>query len=155
MILDNALYDDQEYPDPQIAVRFRLVGEDVDLNEVSEILDLVPIRIKTPCDWPEVIKNPKIELPDSFKPSYLWEYSIPYKICTDVSVRFEEILSILKGKEITVNKLKERYPLEVSFEVGIQAHHYPSNMPAMILTQEIITFISSLGASIGFSMCLD
>ena len=151
-LFDEILQDSLAYIDPEIAVTFCLTGKEVDLNEISERLDLIPDKSKTPDDSTEAIKNPKTELPDYLEPCYLWEYTVPYEVCNDVSVRFEEMLMILKDKENNINDLKEKFKLEVSFTVGIQAHHDPGNMPAVYLTEEIIAFAASIGADIGFDM---
>jgi len=142
----------------EISITFCLSGKfgiEVDLNEISERLNLAPARARTPIDWPEAIKNPKNELPDEYKPKYTWDYDVQYKECKAVSIRFEELLETLRGKEKIINELKERFALKASFLVSIHAQHDQCNLPEVFLTQEIITFVASIGAEIGFDMYLD
>ena len=77
-----------------------------------------------------------------------------YKECKTVSIRFEELLETLRGKEKIINELKERFALKASFVVGIHAQHDQCNLPEVFLTQEIITFVALIGAEIGFDMYL-
>ena len=65
----------------KISITFCLSGKfgiEVDLNEISALLNLNPTETRTPDDWPEAIKNPKNELPDEFKPRYCWDFGQQY-----------------------------------------------------------------------------
>ena len=145
-----------EIQEPKINIEFYLEGrEKVELDEISKRLNIIPNTTKTPADWPEAIKNPQIELPDELKPRYVWELDIGYKYCKSVSDRFDIIFEILKGKEIIINELKEKFSLNASFVVSIYAQHDQCNMPEIFLTEDIILFMAVIGAEIGFDMYLD
>lgn len=142
----------------EIRITFYLVGKNglhVDLNYISERLNLFSTKTRTPDDWPDYIKNPNNELPDELKPRYLWEFDMQYEKCNAVSTRFEEMLKIFKDKAKIINELKDQFILEAGFEVGIHAQHDQGNLPEMCLTKEIIMFAASIEADIGFDMYLD
>ena len=153
--MDNMLFDNGVFSDPKINVTFCLVGKEADLSDISKCLNLVPSRTRTPDDWPEAIKNPKTKLPDYLQPRYSWVFDMKYEICNAVRLQFEKMHAILNGKVEIINKLKEKYTLEASFEIGIHAQHDQCNMPEVFLTHEIIAFAASIGADIGFDMYLD
>jgi len=141
----------------EINITFYMVGKfgmEVDFNEISKCLNLTPTGARTPEDWPEAIKYPKNELPDELKPRYQWEFSLQYKECKAVSIRFEKMLEVLWNKEEIINELKKRFKLDTGFIVSIQAQHDQGNLPEVFLTQEIITFTALIGADIGFDMYL-
>ena len=148
-------HDNQVYPEPKIAVTLCFEGNEVNINEITERLELIPTTVQTPNDWPESIKHPNKELPGEIKPRYTWNYSIQYETCKNVSIRFENLLTVLRGKENIINELKNKFHLSIEFLIGIQAHHFPHNMPAVVLTYDILKFTTFIGADISFSMCLD
>lgn len=139
----------------EIKITFCLEGKEVELNEISKCLDVIPSRIRTPNDWPDAIKNPKTELPDELKPRYTWEFEIGYEKCKLVQCKFEKMIEVLKGKETAIIELKEKFALSVGFVVSIHAQHDQCNMPEIFLTQDIISFTAAIGADIGFDMYLD
>jgi hypothetical protein len=140
---------------PEISISFILSGKSMNLSEITEQLNITPTRVRTLNDWPESIKNPKAELPDDLKPCYIWRLDLGYENCQLVRDRFDIVLNLLKEKESVINRLKKRFSLEISFSVGIHAQHDQHNMPEIFLTQDIIAFVASIKASIGFDMYLD
>ena len=141
--------------DSEINIIFCLEGKNIELSEISDRLGIIPSKIRTPDDWPEAIKNPKVELPDYLKPRYTWDLELGYKKGNLVEERFDEMLDILRGKENIINELKKKFKLNIVFVVGIHAQHDSCNMPDIFLTQDIISFVASIGANITFDMYLD
>lgn len=144
-----------KFRDSEISITFCLEGREVRLNEISKRLCIIPSRTRTPDDWPEAIRNPKMELPDELKPRYTWELNIDYKNCNLVRDQFKKMIEILKGKEEIIKELKEEFLLSASFIVGIHAQHDQCNMPEVFLPQDIISVVADLGANVGFDMYLD
>ena len=143
---------------PKIRVLLSLIGKfdtEVNLDIITKEMCLVPTRTRTPDDWPETIKNPRAELPDELKPSYVWELDTGYAHNKLVRDRFDVMLNFLTEKRDIINDLKKRFSLSASFTVGIHAQHDQCNLPEVFLTQEIIAFAASIGADIGFDMYLD
>ena len=139
----------------EINIWFSLSGRNVNLDEITDKLGIIPCQVRTLDDWPEAIKNPKNELPDELKPRYIWQVDIGYEVSRLVRDRFEVILNLLTDKIDIINELKKQFSLKASFTVGIHAQHDQCNMPEMFLTQEIIAYAASIGADIGFDMYLD
>ena len=54
-----------------------------------------------------------------------------------------------------INELKKQFSLSAAFTVGIHAQHDQCNMPEVYLTEEIVAFLASIGADVGFDMYLD
>jgi hypothetical protein len=143
------------YIESEINICFVLSGKNVNLSAITEQLGVIPTKVRTLNDWPEVIKNPKIELPDIYKPCYIWEIITGYEKCRQLEDRFNILLEMLKGKEIVINDLKERFSLSATFVVGIHAQHEQYNLPDIFLTKKIITFSAAIGADIAFDLYLD
>jgi hypothetical protein len=118
-------------------------------------MGIEPTEVRTPDDWPETIKNPKVELPDELKPRHIWKIDIGYESSNLVRDRFDVVLKLLEGKISIINDLKEQFSLKTSFTIGIHSQHDQCNMPEVFLTQEIIAFAAAIGADIGFDMYLD
>ena len=140
---------------PEIKISLSLVGQSgeiLDLDELTKHLDIMPTKTRTLDDWPETIKQPKIELPDWLRPRCVWKVELEYEECLAVHFRFEEMVSILRGKEKAINLLSKELHLKAYFTVAIAAHH--DRMPDMSLTKENIEFIASIGAEVGFDMYL-
>ena len=86
-----------KFRDSEISITFCLEGREVRLNEISKRLCIIPSRTRTPDDWPEAIRNPKMELPDELKPRYTWELNIDYKNCNLVRDQFKKMIEMLKS----------------------------------------------------------
>ena len=139
----------------KINIWFSLIGKNVDLDEITDRLGINPTHVRTLDDWPEAIKNPKNDLPDELQPRYIWQVDIEYETNRLVRDRFDVMLRLMTDKTEIINELKKKFSLKASFTVGIHAQHDQHNMPEVFLTQEIIAFVASIGADIGFDMYLD
>lgn len=139
----------------EVSVCLTMSGNNVDLDEISEKLDISPTRTRSLDDWPDAIKNPVYELPEYLRPRFTWELNTGYSHCRLVRNKFDELLGCLEGKEYVINSLREQNDLEVSFTVGIHAQHDQCNLPELFLTNKIVTFAASTNADIGFDMYLD
>ena len=60
---------------------FALEGKQLVLAEITERLRIIPTNTRTPDDWPDIIKNPKTELPEEFKTRYIWLFDTGSEPC--------------------------------------------------------------------------
>jgi len=89
----------------EINVCFILEGKNIDLNEITKRLSIIPSRIRTLEDWPDAIKNPKFDLPDELKPRFVWTLDVGWENSQLVRNRFDTMLELLKEKECVINEL--------------------------------------------------
>jgi len=138
--------------EPQIKIKFSLIGDEFSKEYVSNRLGVISDRFKTKDDWPDAIKNAK-DLPDHLKPRTVWGVDIKKESSYAVSDQFQKIIKIFNGKELMINKLCKELKLTAVFEIVIEMES--GNRPEMVLTKEIIKFISLINAEIGFDLYID
>jgi hypothetical protein len=141
---------------PEIKVRFSLQGQSgnaIEFSQLTKGLAIIPTETRGLNDWPEAVKHPRIELPIELRPRCIWTVEVDYADCQAVSYRFAEMITVLRGKEKIINNLCTKLNLETHFDVVIYAHH--CRLPELFLTKEVVQFIASIGADIGFDMYLD
>ena len=96
---------------------------------------------------------PKVSIDAGIARTY-WSYKIREKDCRDISVPFEKIYEIFGNKVTIINELCRELELEANFTVNI--HVKCGNRPLSEIPKEIITFASSINASMGFDLyCYD
>ncbi len=135
---------------PLISVEFSLEGDEFDLCSVTNALGVLPSRTCTKEDWPDSIKNNAANLPSEIRPRTIWELDTPKVTSKSVSEQCEILMNIFKGKEGIVNKLRERYNLSAHVEVVI--HMETMNGPEISLSGNVVSFLASIHADIGFDL---
>ncbi len=68
-------------------------------------------------------------------------------------IQFEKIMKLLLGKEIIIKEICSIYNLDTFFEINIFMEN--GDRPEMILTKDIISFLASINAEVGFDLYID
>ena len=137
---------------PTIKITFFLEGDEFSEEKVSTKLGMTPDEFRTKDDWPDAIKN-AIDLPSHLRPRTGWSIDVKRESCCAVSDQFEKMMDLFKGKESMINELCEELNLSTAFVVVIEMEG--GDRPEMVLTKEIVNFISSINAEIGFDLYID
>jgi hypothetical protein len=141
---------------PEVKILFGLDGKSgvaIDLGELTRRIGITPTETRGLDDWPDAVKNPKVELPENLGARCCWAVTLDYEECFVVSDRLDQLINILRGKESVINSLRQKLHLEAYFVVIVAAHR--DRTPAMCLTKENVEFIASIGAEVSFDMYLD
>ena len=128
---------------PSIKVWFCLDADEVDLGYVTKKLGIIPTETRTRESFP----------PQSIAAGFakdVWSFIIKEENCIAVSILFEKLLSVFKGKEGIIKKLCDDLGLEAAFEVVI--HMQDGNSPEVVLPREVIAFAAAINAEIGFDL---
>lgn len=127
---------------PKIRIDFWLIGNSFEPNEVSEILQIEPTKIRRKEEYP---------LPQTALTT--WKLSTKKEECKATCWQFEKLMKLLEGKERLIIGLCERYELTASFTVVVEME--AGHAPELVLTQDIILFIAAINAEVGFDSYID
>ena len=128
-----------------LMVYFTLYGNEFPLDEVTEALGIQPTESYNKGDEIRHDDNPNFRPPRPvLRKETAWDISTGYQESYDVSDQLDQILVLLKGKEATINRLKEKYDLECQFSIVIIMER--GYTPGFHLEKEHITFANSIGA---------
>ena len=123
---------------PVISISFFFTGDYFDLDKVSSAMNIVPTETRNS---------------DSFKITYFahteWSIEIIETDCRAVSVVFEKLINLLKGKKEIIRDICSKN-IEVGFTVVI--HQKKEDSLEIVLSREIINFSASIEAEIGFDL---
>jgi hypothetical protein len=128
---------------PSIKVMFCVVADEFDIDQVTRRMGLIPTETRTKDCFP----------PQSIiagVASTLWVMEVKEEHCWGVRSLFEEMLDILRGKEVLIKEICDDYSLEVNFEVVI--HMKDGDSPEVVLPREVVSFAAAINAEIGFDI---
>jgi hypothetical protein len=127
---------------PRIRVDFNISGDEFDLQYITNQIGINPTKTRT-----------KNECPVPMTALTYWRLSTNKEISKAVCWQFEKIMKVLTGKELIINQLCEEYNLETNFNIVIEMES--NNGPELVLTQQIVSFISSIHAEVGFDLYVE
>ena len=127
-----------------ILAKFILIGNGNDFNvdEISSNLGIIPSKTGLKG---ELIRNGKIRRKESF-----WELSTNYELSLDTENQLFQIINQLKPHKIKLKGFIEKYNLEAVFRVVIKIEN--NEVPAIILDNKVVKFISEIKAEIEFDI---
>lgn len=126
----------------QIEVCFLMSGDEDNIESITEKLNITPTTVR---------KKASYKIKEFANDS--WELSTGLEYSKAVSIQFNKIKKILKGKEELINLITKEFNLEVFFVVII--HAVIGDSPEVVLPSEIIKFASYLNAEIDFDIYYD
>jgi hypothetical protein len=126
---------------PELCVRFYLSSDEADLDEITEVMGLVPERVRKKHEWPIGTINAGLAR-DS------WQLSSERGYSTSVGESLAQMINLLKGKEKTIRYLVEKYDMRVTFDVVIYAE--VGALPDLSIKKEVFQFLAGLNARIGY-----
>jgi len=127
---------------PQIRVSFFFSGDVFDIDDVSTRMNIMPTKTREKKDFP--IK----ELAHTY-----WSLKTEKESCKAVSLQFEKLMKLLIGKEILIMQICNNYNIDAGFSIDIWMKN--GDKPEMVLTKDIITFLASINAEVGFDLFVD
>mgnify|MGYP005839901331 CR=1 FL=1 len=127
---------------PQIRISFFLTGDEFSIEDVTRKMDIKPTKTREKKDFP---------IKDFAHTS--WELCTQKESCKVVSWQFEKLLKILKGKESIIKQICNDYNIETGFLISIFMIN--EDKPEMVLTKDIISFLASINAEVGFDLYVD
>ena len=124
---------------PQIKVSFFFSGDEFDIDEVTEKLKINPTTTRKKEDFP--IKQ---------LAHTLWSLDTEKESCNTVSIQFEKLMELLRGKETLIKLICSNYKINAEFIVDIWMNN--GDKPEMFITKDIFSFIASIKAAKGFDL---
>jgi hypothetical protein len=127
---------------PQIRVSFFFMGDEFNLDDVTKRMNITPTETREKKDFP-IVKFAHTS----------WELDTQKESCKVVSWQFEKLIKLLKGKESIINRICEEYGINAGFVVSVFMEN--GDGPEMVLTKDIISFLASINAEVGFDLYVD
>lgn len=127
---------------PLIQITFCLSGDEFNLDEVSSRLNIKPTETKKRSEFP--IKE--------WAHTY-WALSTQKEHSRAISIQFKKIIDILSTKVDVIIDLCREKDLEINFIITI--YMLGNDRPEIVLTKEIVKFISLLSAEVDFDFYID
>lgn len=127
---------------PKIRIDFFFSGDDFHVDDITERLGILPTKI-----WKEKDFNIK-----EFAKT-IWMLKTEKDSCKAVSLQFEKVLEKLRGKKEIINQICKENDIKAGFEVKVFMEN--GDGPELVLTREIISFLASINAEIGFDLYID
>ncbi|MGN9163744.1 DUF4279 domain-containing protein [Tissierellaceae bacterium HCP3S3_D8] len=127
---------------PKIRVSFYLSGDMLNTDNVTKRINIIPTETRQKEDFP--IKE--------FGSNY-WLLETKKESCKAVSWQFDKILEKLHEKEEIINQICKEYDAETGFVVTVFMEN--GDGPELVLTREIISFLASINAEVGFDLYID
>lgn len=127
---------------PQIRVSFFFTGDEFNTEDVTSRMNIAPTKIRKRQDFPV----------EEFAHTS-WKMDTEKESCNVISLQFNKIVKLLIGKESIINQLCSEYNITIRFVVSVFMVN--GDMPEMVLTKEIIAFLASINAEVGFDLYID
>lgn len=137
---------------PKIRAKFGLESKDFSIDYVSHELGIQPDWSRTFDGWPDVITN-NPNLPEDLKPRTIWSMQTTKDECWAVEIQLVKLINRLDGKVDIIQKLSRELNLQAYFVVVVDM--LVGDHPEMVLSKEIVAFMSSVNAEISFDMYID
>lgn len=134
---------------PCIKVDFGIEGKNFNLNEVSQILGVLPTESRGINDWPEVIKC-DLTLPEELQPRCVWEIQQKMDLCISIDIPIMSIINQLKGREKKLVDYCRRHDLRGYLCVTIHADKMC--LPEMVLSSYILNYFGKMNVEISFDI---
>jgi Zn-dependent M16 (insulinase) family peptidase len=123
-------------------VDFNISGDTFDLDLITEKIGITPTKTRR-----------KEECPVTATAITYWRLSTEKETCTAVSYAIEDLIGKLAGKEIIIKEVCNKNNLRTSFNIVIEM--ISNDGPELVLTREIVSFMSFLDAEIDFDLYVD
>lgn len=128
-----------------IMVEFRIIGEQFNVDEVTDILKVKPTKFWNKGDMiPSNGRNREYTC---------WQYSTGYNETYDMNSQLVKIYNIFHEKEQVLLELKEKKDLEFKIEIVIIIEK--GELPAVYLDTDMIAFAHKISAKYDFDMYLN
>lgn len=119
-----------------IRVEFRIMGEDYNVEEITQVL-----KIKPTNSWS---KGECIENTGKRRTYTLWEYSTETEEVLDVNLHAQKIMEMFSPKIKEIELLKQKYKLDICIEFVIVIEN--ESPPAIYFEPPFIEFVAKIGA---------
>ena len=119
-----------------IKVEMRITGDKFDIEEITNVLDILPVSYWKKGDK---IRNKERTYTE-------WSYSTQYIETLDMNVPLKELKKKFISKEIELCTLKTKYGLNYLLEIVVIIEN--NETPAIYFDKDILQFVSKIGAEI-------
>jgi len=127
---------------PQVRVSFFFAGDEFNLDDITQKMNIAPTETREKEDFP---------LKEFAHTS--WELDTKKESCKVVSMQFKKLIKLLAGKESLINEICRDYCISAGFVISVYMES--GNNPELGLTKEIISFLASINAEVGFDLYID
>ncbi len=131
---------------PKVRVDFYLSGDNADLDDITERMELIPTSSRKKMEWPQASINAGIA-------KDAWLYEMEKEECKAISKQLNKLQEILSPKTDVIRDLCNIYSLKASITIVVEMEC--NDGPEFVLTQNNIAFLSSINAEIGFDLYMD
>lgn len=126
----------------EINVEFSLIGEDFDVDLVTDLLGITPTEVLIKGEKPENKNIPNIETS--------WSIATGFEESFDINIQLSKLLNIFSEKQEILKELQKRFNLLMIISVTIYLAE--EGFPAIYLEKETINFLSKIEAMIDIDM---
>ncbi|WP_182106833.1 DUF4279 domain-containing protein [Morganella morganii] len=126
----------------KVKATFAIYGDDFNINNVSEILNLSPSKTRIKGVVSQGGKIPS--------PTTGWSLSTEYEDSYDVMDQMNNLASTLKKKVLELKKIKTIYDVKYVFMFSIKIED--GKAPGFYLEGELLSFVNEIDAAIDLDM---
>lgn len=134
---------------PHIIVCFGITGKELNIDELTETLDIIPTHTRGIDDWPDIIKK-DLTLPEDLRPRYEWSIEQKMDLCNTVNIPIMSVIERLKGKEEKIFEFCDKNNLKRFLTITIHAE--TMCIPEISLTPSILRYFGEMDAEISFEI---
>lgn len=134
---------------PRVIVCFGITGKELNINELTETLDIIPTQIRGIDDWPEIIKK-DLTLPEELRPRYEWSIEQEMDLCNTINTPIMSVIDRLQGKEEKIFELCDKKNLKRFLTITIHAE--AMRLPEISLVPYILKYFGEMDAEISFDI---
>ncbi len=130
-----------------ITISLVFSGEDCDYFDFMTEVGIFPSKVKKTKDWPkEIIENE--DLPKELRPRCEWVISADFTGENNIEDPIKKFFKKIKGKETIIKSFSQKRKIDKSLIVVINCNIM--QLPEIILSQDIVRYLSDLEMEIGF-----
>jgi hypothetical protein len=127
----------------KIKTNFEIHVDDLDLNIITEELKVTPTMMHFKGEPQNEYRNWK---------HGIWEINTEYEELLDLNMQIEKVYAKLLGKEKELLAIKDKYDAFLTLSIWVNIEN--GEAPKIHLNEEILTFISKIGGSIGIDVLI-
>lgn len=134
---------------PLINVSFSIVGKNIDFQQLSKEIDILPTETRGIDEWPKAIKN-NPNLPEELQPRCIWSISREEDLCKQIEIPINKIIEQIKGKEQKLFEFCKKNKLKKGLSITIHAE--TMSLPEIVLSSNVVSYFGKLEVEIGFEI---
>jgi hypothetical protein len=125
-----------------VMASFNICGDDFNLSEVSQTLNIIPTEVRTKGVIPEGKRRPSIETS--------WTISTEKEDSDDINDQINQLLVLLQDKQELLLKIKKTFPIKYVLLILIEVEK--KKTPAIYFESKTLKFLNYIETQIDIDL---